>query len=268
MGENLCDLQGRVAIVTGAAGQLGGQYVKALIEAGASVAALDINLANPKSQLGWIGAQRLLTLEADITKRDSIRKALDLTVSELGVPSILVNNAALDAPPNAGDQETGPFESYPETSWQAMVDVNLTGMLICCQVFGGHMAENGRGSIINIASVYGMLSPDQRIYEYRAETKPFIKPVSYCVTKAGVLNLTRYLATYWAGKGVRVNTLTLAGVYNHQDETFVANYSAKVPMARMAREDEFNGAILFLASDASSYMTGSNLVIDGGYSCW
>ena len=128
------------------------------------------------------------------------------------------------------------------------------------------MANTGGGSIINISSVYGMLSPDQRIYEYKE--KPFNKPITYSVSKSGIFNLTKYLATYWAKKNVRVNTMTLGGVFNNQDETFLKNYSHKVPLGRMANENEYTGAILFLASDASSYMTGSNLVIDGGYSCW
>ena len=146
------------------------------------------------------------------------------------------------------------------------MDVNLKGMLLSCQVIGGHMAKTGGGSIINISSIYGMLSPDQRIYEYKE--RPFFKPVAYSVTKAGVLNFTNYLAVYWAKQNVRVNTLTLGGVFNKQDEKFLENYAAKVPLGRMADGDEYNGAVLFLASDASSYMTGSNLIIDGGYSCW
>jgi NAD(P)-dependent dehydrogenase (short-subunit alcohol dehydrogenase family) len=128
------------------------------------------------------------------------------------------------------------------------------------------MARSRGGSIINISSIYGILSPDQRIYEYKE--KPFIKPVTYAVSKSGVMNLTRYLATYWAQKNVRVNTLTLGGVFNDQDETFLKNYTNKVPLGRMAEQHEYNGAILFLASSASSYMTGANLIIDGGFSCW
>ncbi len=266
--ERYFDLSGKVAIVTGAAGQLGGEYVRTLLEAGASVAAFDVKLDNPKGGLKDINSKKLLPVIVDITDRKSVEQGLETVISHFGPSNILINNAAIDAPPNADEQETGPFETYPEPSWQAMVNVNLKGMLICCQVIGGHMAKTGGGSIINISSIYGIQSPDQRIYEYRAKTKPFFKPVAYCVTKAGVLNLTRYLATYWASKNVRVNTLTLGGVFNNQDETFVRNYSGKVPLGRMARQNEYNGAVLFLASEASSYMTGSNLIIDGGYSCW
>ena len=264
--ERLFSLKGRVAIVTGAAGQLGGEYVRCLLGAGAKVGAFDINFDNPKSILDSIDSPELLKVRVDITDRASIEKGLKEVTERLGSPSILVNNAAIDAPPNSTEVDTGPFETYPESSWDRMMEVNLKGMMLCCQVIGGHMAQKGGGSIINIASIYGILSPDQRIYEYK--DKPFFKPVSYCVSKSGVLNLTRYLATYWAKKNVRVNTLTLGGVFNNQDETFLKNYSSKVPLGRMARADEYNGAILFLASDASSYMTGANLVVDGGYSCW
>ena len=259
-------LSGKVAVVTGAAGQLGGEYVRALLGAGASVAAFDIHPENPKGDLRSINSEKLILVKADIGNRKSIEEGLETVTSRLGDPDVLINNAAIDAPPNADEQETGPFETYPESSWDIMMDINLKGMFLCCQVIGGHMARTGRGSIINISSIYGILSPDQRIYEYK--DKPFIKPVTYAVSKGGVLNLTRYLATYWAKKGVRVNTLTLGGVFNNQDETFLKNYSNKVPLGRMARQDEYNVAVLFLASDASSYMTGSNLIIDGGFSCW
>ncbi len=264
--ERLFGLKGRVAIVTGAAGQLGGEYVRCLLGAGAKVGAFDINFDNPKSILDSIDSPELLKVRVDITDRASIERGLKEVTERLGSPSILVNNAAIDAPPNSTEVDTGPFETYPESSWDRMMEVNLKGMMLCCQVIGGQMAQKGGGSIINIASIYGILSPDQRIYEYK--DKPFFKPLSYCVSKSGVLNLTRYLATYWAKKNVRVNTLTLGGVFNNQDETFLKNYSSKVPLGRMARADEYNGAILFLASDASSYMTGANLVVDGGYSCW
>lgn len=263
---SLFDLSNKIAVVTGATGQLGGEYVRTLIEAGALVAAFDIWLDNPKSKIRNINSKRLISLKVDITNKESVEKGLQNVIEKLGNPDILINNAAIDAPPNASEQDTGPFEMYPEPSWQAMMDVNLKGMFLCCQVIGGHMAKTGGGSIINISSVYGMLSPDQRIYEYKE--KPFFKPAAYSVTKSGVLNLTRYLATYWAKNNVRVNTLTLGGVFNNQDEMFLKNYNSKVPLGRMAGEDEFNGAILFLASDASSYMTGANLIIDGGFSAW
>jgi NAD(P)-dependent dehydrogenase (short-subunit alcohol dehydrogenase family) len=264
--EKMFSLKDKVAIVTGAAGQLGGEYVRALLGTGASVAAFDVQLNNPKGKLQQIKTKKFLAVKVDITSRNSIKQGLKKVISYFSDPHILINNAAIDAPPNANEHETGPFETYPESSWNIMMDVNLKGMFLCCQVIGGHMAKTAGGSIINISSTYGILSPDQRIYEYKE--KPFFKPVSYSVSKAGVINLTRYLATYWAKKNVRVNTLTLGGVFNNQDETFLKNYSHKVPLGRMARQNEYNGAVLFLSSDASSYMTGANLIIDGGFSAW
>jgi len=264
--NSLFNLSGKTAIVTGAAGQLGGEYVRALLGAGASVAALDIRPDNPKGNLKEIDPERLQLIEADITSRASVESGLETVIARFGHPDILINNAAIDAPPNASEQETGPFETYPESSWDLMMNVNLKGLFLCCQVIGGHMAQTGGGSIINISSIFGMVSPDQRIYEYK--DKPFFKPVTYSVTKSGILNLSRYLATYWAKSNVRVNTLTLGGVFNNQDDAFLKNYTDKVPLGRMAKQDEYNGAILYLASRASSYMTGANIIIDGGYSCW
>src|SRR5262249_33914288 len=175
----------------------------------------------------------------------------------------------LDSPPDAPPEEVGPFETYPEGSFDRIMDVNVKGTLLCCQVIGAEMAKARRGSIVNISSVYGLLSPQQDLYEFRRrEGETFVKPVAYSVSKSAVLNLTRYLATYWAHQGVRVNTLTLAGVFNDQPREFLDVYERRVPLGRMARADECVGAVVFLASDASSYMTGANLVVDGGWSAW
>lgn len=269
--DSLFSVIGRVAVITGGLGQLGSQYAAALAHRGANVVVLDqrIDLKLAASRFGAV-ASKMHFLEADVTSRASIEKALANIMAKLGPPDVLVNNAALDSPPNAPAEETGPFETYPESSWDKVMDVNVKGVFLCCQIFGGAMARVGRGSIINISSIYGIVSPDQRIYEFRQQRdgRPFIKPVAYSASKSAIINLTRYLATYWAGRGVRVNSVTLAGVLNSQDPEFLRQYCPKVPMGRMARPDEYNGGIIFLCSDASSYMTGANLVMDGGFTAW
>ncbi len=263
----------QVVVVTGGMGQLGRQFTLAFLDRGARVAVFDVRTGPELASARFgvrAGDPNLMFCEVDVTSRASLEAALAKVVAAWGAPHVLINNAALDSPPNAPAAETGPFETYPEASLDRVIDVNLKGAVLCCQVIGGAMAAVERGSIINICSIYGVVSPDQRLYTYRAERdgRPFFKPVAYSVTKSGLLNLTRYLATYWAPQGVRVNTLTFGGVFNQQDAAFLANYGARVPLGRMAREDEYNGAVLFLASEASSYMTGSNLVIDGGWTAW
>jgi len=253
MTDALFDLSGRVAVVTGGLGQLGSVYVDGLRERGMTVAVWDVDADDP----------------VDVTDRASIEAATERLVAESGVPHLLVNNAAVDTPPDAPAEEVGPFETYPEESFDRVMDVNVKGTLLCCQVVGAAMAREGRGSIVNISSIYGLLSPQQDVYEFRRQAgEPFVKPVAYSVSKSAVLNLTRYLATYWAKDGVRVNTLTLAGIANEQPAEFVEAYTARVPLGRMARAEEALGAIVFLASDASSYMTGANLVVDGGWTAW
>ncbi len=208
-------------------------------------------------------------MSGDVRVRYTLEAALDAIEQTWGPPHALINNAAIDAPPDAPAGENGPFEQYPVESWDRILDVNLKGVFLCSQVFGARMAAEGRGSIVNISSIYGLVSPDQRIYEYRRrDGEPFVKPVAYAVSKSALFNLTRYLATYWAPQGVRVNTLTLAGVFNDQDPEFVRAYCARMPAGRMARADEYNGAVVFLCADASAYMTGANLVIDGGWTAW
>ncbi len=268
---NLFDVQDKVAIVTGGLGQLGAEYTRTLAHYGAKVAVFDLTDAPAAIARRYpVVPDNVAFFSVDITDAYSIRAGLDAVMTRWGVPHILVNNAAIDSPPNAPAEENGPFETYPEGSFDRIMDVNVKGVMLCCQIIGGEMAAAGRGSIINISSIYGLVSPNQDIYAYREvrDGKPFFKPVAYSVSKSALLNLTRYLATYWARKGVRVNTLTLAGVFNHQDPQFLANYTAHIPIGRMAREDEYNGAILFLASEASTYMTGANLVIDGGWTAW
>jgi NAD(P)-dependent dehydrogenase (short-subunit alcohol dehydrogenase family) len=205
----------------------------------------------------------------DITDRAALEKAEGELEAEWGVPHLLVNNAALDSPPDAPAEEVGPFESYPEASFDEVMDVNVKGSFLCCQVVGGAMARAGRGSIVNVSSVYGLLSPVQDLYAFRRDRgETFFKPVAYSVSKSAILNLTRYLATYWAKDGVRVNTLTLAGVFDDQPAEFLEAYEKRVPLGRMLDASEALGAVVFLASDASSYVTGSNVVVDGGWSAW
>jgi NAD(P)-dependent dehydrogenase (short-subunit alcohol dehydrogenase family) len=259
--DPLFDLSGRVAVVTGGMGQLGREYVSALAERGARVAVFDVAAGEVPEEIR--------AYEVDVTDRESIEAATSELVSEWGVPHLLVNNAALDSPPDAPPEEVGPFESYPEASFEQVMDVNVKGTLLCCQVVGSAMAAEGRGSIVNVSSVYGLLSPQQDLYAFRREGgETFFKPVAYSVSKSAVLNLTRYLATYWAKSGVRVNTLTLGGVYNEQPPGFLEAYAARVPLGRMAQAREAVGALVFLASDASSYVTGSNVIVDGGWSAW
>jgi len=267
--NDLFSVSGRVVVVTGGVGQLGRQYCTFLLERGARVASFDNHPERSPASLPERFPEHYLPLHVDVTDKASLARGLDTILTKWEPPFGLVNNAAIDAPPDASADENGPFEAFPESSWDRVMEVNLKGVFLTTQVIGAEMARAGRGSIINISSIYGLVSPDQRIYHYRAQRgQPFFKPVTYSVSKSGLLNLTRYLATYWAGRNVRVNTLTLAGVFNHQDPDFLRAYTEKVPLARMAREDEYNGALVFLLSDASSYMTGSNLVVDGGWTAW
>ncbi len=261
MTDTLFDLEGRVAVVTGGAGQLGQVYLEGLAARGMRVASFDIATgAVPDG---------VRTYEVDVTKRASVERGLAAVVEELGVPHLLVNNAALDSPPDAPAEEVGPFEDYPEASFDEVMDVNVKGTFLCCQVVGGAMAGEGRGSIVNVSSVLGLLSPVQDLYAFRRDGgETFFKPAAYSVSKSAVLNLTRYLATYWARSGVRVNTLTLAGVWNDQPQEFLDAFAQRSPMGRMLDAREALGAVVFLASDASSYVTGSNVVVDGGWSAW
>lgn len=260
------DVSQELVLVTGAGGNLGHQYAKAFVDAGARVVGLDVGPTPRSDSLLAACPDRYAFLQADITDKAALEAALRATRERFGVPTVLVNNAAIDSPPSAPLEENGPFETYPESSWDKVLDVNLKGTFLCCQVIGSAMAAQRRGSIINIASIYGVVSPDQNIYEYRRQRgEVFFKPVAYSASKSGVLNLTRYLATYWARQGVRVNSLTIAGVFAGQEQAFLDAYCERIPVGRMADADEYNGAVMFLASQASRYMTGSNLVVDGGW---
>jgi NAD(P)-dependent dehydrogenase (short-subunit alcohol dehydrogenase family) len=259
---DLFTLTDRVAIVTGGAGQIGAEIAGGLVQRGAKVAVFDIAAIGEDD-----GAVR--NLRVDVTDRAAIERATDEISDAWGVPHVLVNAAALDSPPDAPAEEVGPFEHYPVESFDEVMQVNVKGTLLACQVVGARMAEEGRGSIVNVSSIYGMLSPVQKLYDFRRQAgETFFKPVAYSVSKSALYNLTRYLATYWAKSGVRVNTLTLAGIWNDQPKEFLEAYSERMPVGRMAEAREVVGPVVFLASDASSYVTGANLVVDGGWSAW
>jgi NAD(P)-dependent dehydrogenase (short-subunit alcohol dehydrogenase family) len=262
----LFDVSEKIVIITGASGQLGMEYQTAFLEHGAKVIGVDISKSGGISKLEKNYDKDYLFINCDITSKDSLILCLNEIKESIGIPNILLNNAALDSPPGSSMEETGPFENYPEESWDKVLDVNLKGTFLACQVFGAEMAKNKNGSIINISSIYGLVSPDQSIYDFRRkEGEDFYKPVAYSASKSGVLNLTRYLASYWAKDNVRVNSLTIAGVFNNQEDEFLKAYCKRIPIGRMANSEEYNGAVIFLASDASSYMTGSNLILDGGW---
>lgn len=270
MPDNLFDVKGKIVVITGGLGQLGRQFTTALTARGAKVAVFDTAVDSPHTPFKNDLDDPLCIYEpVDVTRRTSIQKGLQRVIRQWGLPDALINNAAIDSPPDSPAEENGPFENYPEESYDRIMEINTKGVVLACQVIGGAMAEKGQGSIINICSIYGLVSPDQKIYAYRQKSgTPFFKPVAYSVSKSALLNLTRYLATYWGGRNIRVNTLTFGGVYNNQDKAFLANYCDRVPLGRMANENEYNGAIIFLLSDASSYMTGANLIIDGGWTAW
>jgi NAD(P)-dependent dehydrogenase (short-subunit alcohol dehydrogenase family) len=265
------DLSGKAAFVTGGAGLLGTEFCRALSEAGARVTVADIDEKAAQAAAASISGDGGLVLAQgmDVTQADSVRQGVEKALERFGRLDILVNSAALDPKfdPAHAEEQGNAFEEYPLELWNQALAVNLTGMFLCAQACVKPMLERGEGVIINICSTYGLVGPDQRIYQ-KAGQPPRFKPVYYSTTKAGVLGLTRYLASYYAGKGIRVNALSPGGVFNDHDDSFVEAYSARTILGRMARRDELNGAILFLASDASSYMTGANLVVDGGWTAW
>ncbi len=268
------DLTNHVAVVTGGGGQLGTEFCKTLAEGGAAVAVVDLNgdAADKVADALTNDGYHAKGISVDITKPDSVKQMVASVLADFGRLDILVNSAALDPKfdPEAASKGIAPgaFEDYPLEQWNAAMNVNLTGMFLVTQACVKPMLEQGKkGSIINICSTYGLNGPDQRIY-IKDGVRVAYKPVYYTTTKAGVMGFTKYLAAYYADTEIRVNALTPGGVFNNHEEYFVKNYSAKTILGRMARKDEMNGALLFLASDASSYMTGNNVVVDGGWTAW
>jgi len=271
------DLTGRTALVTGAGGLLGRQHTAALVDAGARVVVTDIGPSQCEAAIAAVRAiapgADLVPVTIDVTSQESVQAAaFDLTSRGISI-DILVNNAAIDPKVTStpGVMHSSRFEAFPVPQWQMEIAVGLTGAMLCSQIFGGAMAKRGRGVILNIASDLGVIAPDQRIYRQpniaRSEEQP-VKPVTYSVIKHGLIGLTKYLATYWADRGVRVNAISPGGVFNNQDPAFVERLTRLIPMGRMAKVDEYRAAVQFLCSDASSYMTGQNLVMDGGRSVW
>jgi len=270
------DLNGKVAVITGGAGLLGTEHAIALAQAGAEVVITDIQENAAREVASRLASQhglsKCLGLGMDVTDADSIRRAQEELLARYKGIHILVNNAAVDPKVKEGNVlvESSRFENFPLEQWHYQLEVGLTGAFLCSQKFGGWMASHGGGVILNIASDLSVFAPDQRIYrkEGLPESRQPVKPVTYSVIKTGLIGLTRYLATYWADKNVRVNALSPGGVYVNQPEEFVRKLTHLIPMGRMARREEYRGAVQFLCSDASSYMTGQNIVIDGGRSVW
>jgi NAD(P)-dependent dehydrogenase (short-subunit alcohol dehydrogenase family) len=268
--KDLFELKGRTAVVTGGCGILGQRFAEGLAEFGADVALLDLDeqvLQKTASEIASRHDARVKGYACDITQPETINRVAKTIEAELGPVSILLNNAASKT--RDVDAFFAPVATFSLETWREIMAVNLDGMFNVAQVFGTLMAERGYGSIVQTASIYGLMAPDQRIYEGSEYLGRAINtPAVYTASKAGVIGLTKHLATYWGAQGVRVNTLTPGGVESGQNDTFRQRYGARVPLGRMARADEMVGAVLFLASDAASYVTGQNIAVDGGLSAW
>jgi NAD(P)-dependent dehydrogenase (short-subunit alcohol dehydrogenase family) len=272
--RKLFDLTGQVAVVTGGTGLLGRQHALALGRAGAKVILLDLPVTKPKTVAQRLSQNEHITafgVVGDITQVKEVEAAARQVLKRFGRVDILINNAA-NNPKMEGSRGVAwsRLENFPLEVWQTDLAVGLTGAFLCSRVFGLEMARRHAGVILNIASDLALISPDQRLYRQTGvpEDQQPVKPVTYPVIKSALLGLTRYLATYWALAGVRVNSISPGGVANGQPDDFVRRLRQLIPMDRMAKTDEYQGAVLFLCSEASSYMTGANLVIDGGRTCW
>jgi NAD(P)-dependent dehydrogenase (short-subunit alcohol dehydrogenase family) len=272
--KDLFDITGRVAIITGGTGLLGQQHAEAIAGAGGIPVLADIRLngVDPESR-AWKErfGDLASAVQADITDPESVKKLLAAVLEKFGRIDILVNNAANNPKmENKAEVEFSRLEFFPLEQWDADLNVGLKGAFLCSQIIGSEMARRKQGVIVNVASDLAVIAPDQRLYRKDGlpDEKQPVKPVTYSVVKTGLIGLTRYLATYWADSGIRVNAISPGGVYNNQPDDFVERLTKLIPLGRMANVNEYQAAILFLCSDASSYMTGTNLVIDGGRSCW
>jgi NAD(P)-dependent dehydrogenase (short-subunit alcohol dehydrogenase family) len=268
----LFSLHGRVAVVTGALGLLGRHHCQALANAGASVVVADLDGAASERYARDLDRETggpAMGIALDICDRESVTRARDTILEHFHRLDVLVNNAAVNEKVEDGKgSETLRFEHYPLELWQRSLDVNVTGTFLCCQVLGSEMARRGGGSIVNVASTYGLVAPDQRLYKKDDGSQDFYKSAAYPTTKGAVLALTRFVAAYWGEAGVRANALCPGGVENGQDAGFVARYADRTPLRRMAAPTDYAGALVFLASEASAYMTGAALVVDGGWTAW
>jgi NAD(P)-dependent dehydrogenase (short-subunit alcohol dehydrogenase family) len=268
------DLTGRVAVITGGAGLLGRQHSAAIAVAGGTVVLADVSderAENAATELQREFSATVMPAAVDITRPQEVNSLLDKVLARFNRIDILINNAANNPKmENESDSNFTRLENFSLAQWDADLAVGLTGAFLCSQVFGAEMARRRRGVILNVASDLAIIAPDQRLYlrpEIPADQQS-VKPVTYSVVKTALIGLTRYLATYWADAGVRVNAISPGGVFNGQSEEFVRRISELIPLGRMAGVDEYREAVVFLCSDASSYMTGTNLVVDGGRSCW
>jgi NAD(P)-dependent dehydrogenase (short-subunit alcohol dehydrogenase family) len=267
---NKFDLSGKIAIVTGGAGLLGKEHTLALIDSGAFVWVADIDYQEAKNfckSLDGRGSPILL----NVGDNESVKGALKKILSQSGVINILINNAAINPSVNSnGDINSSRLEYFDLEDWNNQINVGLTGAFLCSKYFGSWMAKNNSGVILNIASDLSVIAPDQRIYRKKGidENKQQVKPITYSIIKTALIGLTKYLATYWADNNIRVNALSPGGIYDNQNEDFIQKLTSLIPLGRMAKRDEYRSAIQFLCSDASSYMTGQNIIIDGGRSVW
>ncbi len=272
--RELFDLTGRVAVITGGAGLLGTRHAEIIAAAGGSPVLLDLPQAKPEVTANAIARKYgvdAIGIAADISQLAEVESVRDKLMARFGRVDILINNAANNPKVEAGGAKVwSRLENFPLEVWNDDLRVGLTGAFLCSRVFGPEMAKRGKGVILNIASDLAVIAPDQRLYRQEGvpDDQQPVKPVTYSVVKTGLIGLTRYLATYWATAGVRVNAISPGGVFNNQPEAFLAELNQRIPLARMAHVDEYQGSILFLCSDASSYMTGANLVVDGGRTCW
>ena len=266
--ERIFNLENKVAVVTGGLGLIGKHHCIALSDAGANVIVCDLDIRKCEEFARELNSSSEGFM-LDVTNGNTIKELRDFILRKYGHLDILINNAGInDMFENANDNEIPKFENYPLEMWNRSFAVNVTGMFLCSQILGSIMLNQGTGSIINIASTYGVVAPDQSLYRKPDGSQDFFKSPVYSSTKGAVIAFTKYLAAYWGEKGIRVNALSPGGVQNGQEEYFVENYSRKTPLKRMARPTDYMGAVVFLGSDASTYMTGANLIIDGGWTAW